>query len=56
MFFLKMANSLNHPDDVRIYIPEAVTKDGITVYTIQVRVGSVEWNVKHRFKEFAEVP
>ena len=50
-----MADILSKTDDVRICIPEAVTKGGVTVYVIQVRVGPVEWHVSHRFKDFAEV-
>ena len=50
-----MAQSLDKPEEIRIFVPEAITKDGITQYVIQVIIGSVEWTIKHRFKEFVEV-
>ena len=50
-----MANSLQKPDSVEIYIPEAIAEDNITLYIIHLRVGRIEWTVRHRYREFVEV-
>ena len=50
-----MANSLTKPDSVEIYIPEAITEESITLYIIHLRIGHIEWTVRHRFREFVEV-
>ena len=50
-----MANSLLKPDSVEIYIPEAIAEDNITLYIIHLRVGRIEWTVRHRYRDFVEV-
>ena len=50
-----MANSLQKPDSVEIYIPEAIVEDNVTFYIIHLRVGRIEWTVRHRYREFVEV-
>ena len=50
-----MANSLAHIEDIGIFIPEAVTKDGVTKYVIQIIISHAEWTIHRRYKEFAEV-
>ena len=50
-----MADSLAHMEDIGIFIPEALTKDGVTKYVIQIIISQTEWTVHRRFKEFAEV-
>ena len=50
-----MANSLMKPESVEIYIHEAIAEDNVTHYVIHVRIGSIEWTVRHRYKDFVEV-
>ena len=50
-----MANSLMKPESVEIYIPEAIAEENVTLYIIHLRVGRVEWTVRHRYREFVEV-
>ena len=50
-----MANSLHKPDSVEIYIPEAIAEENVTLYIIHLRIGRIEWTVRHRFREFVEV-
>ena len=50
-----MANSLQKPDSVEIYIPEAIAEDNVTLYIIHLRVGRIEWTFRHRYREFVEV-
>jgi len=50
-----MADSLAHIEDIGIFIPEAVTKDGVTKYVIQIIISHAEWTIPRRYKEFAEL-
>ena len=50
-----MANSLNKPDSVEIYIPEAIAEENVTLYIIHLRIGRIEWTVRHRYRNFVEV-
>ena len=50
-----MANSLMKPESFEIYIPEAIAEENITLYIIHLRVGRVEWTVRHRYRDFVEV-
>jgi len=50
-----MADSLGHSEDIGIFIPEAVTKEGVTKYVIQIIISHAEWTIQRRFKEFAEL-
>ena len=50
-----MANSLIKPESVEIYIPEAIAEENITLYIIHLRVGRVEWTIRHRYRDFVEV-
>ena len=50
-----MANSLMKLDSVEIYIPEAIAEDNVTLYVIHLRIGLIEWTVRHRYREFVEV-
>ena len=43
------------PESVEIYIPEAIAEENVTLYIIHLRVGRVEWTVRHRYREFVEV-
>ena len=43
------------PESFEIYIPEAIAEENITLYIIHLRVGRVEWTVRHRYREFVEV-
>ena len=38
-----------------ISIPEAVSEDGVTYYVVRVDVDKVNWTVRHRFRDFAEL-
>ena len=38
-----------------ISIPEAVSEDGVTYYAVRVDVDAVNWTVRRRFRDFAEV-
>ena len=40
---------------VSLSIPEAVSEDGVTYYVVRVDVDTVNWTVRHRFKDFAEL-
>ena len=50
-----MACLLLNQDDISITIPSSTQDDSVTYYIIQVKVGSVEWTIKHRYSEFAEL-
>jgi len=48
-----MANNEKSP--LVVTVPEAITKDGITHYVINVQVGKVSWSVKHRYSQFQQM-
>lgn len=50
-----MACILLNQDYVVIKIPSYETVDNVTYYEIEVRVSSVQWTVRHRYNEFAEL-
>lgn len=50
-----MACLLLNQDDINIKIPRVETTDGVTYYVIEVRVATVNWSLKHRYSEFAEL-
>lgn len=50
-----MSSFVNHRDDSKISVDEALTKDNVTYYKISVKVGSVQWNVSHRYSDFVEL-
>ena len=40
---------------VCLSIPEAVSEDGVTYYSVRVDVDAVNWTVRRRFRDFAEL-
>ncbi|XP_001605947.2 nischarin [Nasonia vitripennis] len=50
-----MACFLMNQEDVQLSIPSFETTDGVTFYVVEVKIGTVEWTVKHRYSEFAEL-
>lgn len=50
-----MACLLLNQGDFGIKIPSSDNQDGVTFYNIEVHVGGVQWSVKHRYSEFAEL-
>ena len=38
-----------------ISIPEAVSEDGVTYYIVRVDIDTVNWTVRRRFRDFAEL-
>lgn len=46
--------SLNQ-DYVKIKIPSFETVENVTYYIIEVRISSIQWTVKHRYKDFVEL-
>ncbi|XP_043473374.1 nischarin-like [Leptopilina heterotoma] len=50
-----MACLLLNQDDMHIKIPLSETVDSVTFYTIEVRIASIQWTVKHRYSEFSEL-
>ncbi|XP_033216816.1 nischarin-like [Belonocnema kinseyi] len=50
-----MACLLFNQEDVDIKIPSSETVDSVTFYTIEVRIASIKWTVKHRYSEFADL-
>lgn len=43
-----MACFLVNQEDVELSIPSYETTDGVTYYTLEVKIASVKWNVRHR--------
>lgn len=50
-----MASLLSNEEDVSIKIPSSTQQDNVTFYNIEMKVGPVQWTVKHRYSEFAEL-
>lgn len=50
-----MACILKHFAETTIKIPKYNLVDGTTFYDIHVTVGTINWTVQHRFKEFVEL-
>lgn len=50
-----MSSFLNHRDSSTARVDEATTKDSVTYYKITVTVGSVQWDVYHRYSDFVEL-
>lgn len=50
-----MSSFVNHRDDSKLSVDEALTKENITYYKITVKVGSICWNVLHRYSDFVEL-
>lgn len=50
-----MSSFVTQRSDSCVSVDEATNKDGVTYYTINVKVGSVYWNVSHRYNDFVEL-
>lgn len=50
-----MACLLSNPENIDIKIPNVETTDGVTYYNIEVRIADINWKLKHRYNEFAEL-
>ncbi|XP_012255769.2 nischarin [Athalia rosae] len=50
-----MACVLLNQDYVQIKIPSSETVENVTYYEIEVTISSIQWIVKHRYNEFAEL-
>lgn len=50
-----MSSFVSHRENCSASVDEATTKDSVTYYKITVIVGSVQWDVYHRFSDFVEL-
>ncbi|XP_013186330.2 nischarin [Amyelois transitella] len=50
-----MSSFVTHRNDSSVNVEDTSSKDGVTYYKISVRVGSVYWNVSHRYNDFVEL-
>lgn len=50
-----MSSFVNHRENSSASVDEATTKDSVTYYKITVTVGSVQWDVYHRYSDFVEL-
>lgn len=50
-----MSSFINHRNDSTVNVVEASSKDNVTYYKIVVKVGSVQWDVSHRYSDFVEL-
>ncbi|KAK0183125.1 hypothetical protein PV327_001195 [Microctonus hyperodae] len=50
-----MASLLLNQENITIKIPSYEIIDGVTYYIIEVKVDDVNWTLKHRYNEFAEL-
>lgn len=50
-----MSSFVSHRENSSANVDEATTKDSVTYYKITVTVGSVQWEVYHRYSDFVEL-
>ncbi|KAF4520779.1 hypothetical protein B566_EDAN011431 [Ephemera danica] len=50
-----MANFLDHRKDSSVAIPYMERENKVTIYVVNVSVGEVHWQVKHRYSAFASL-
>lgn len=50
-----MSSFVNHRNDSSLCVDEACTKDSVTYYKIEVKVGAVNWIVWHRYSDFVDL-
>lgn len=50
-----MSCFVSHRDDSDLLVNDTSNEDGVTYYSVIVRVGNINWKVKHRYSDFVRL-